>query len=304
MMRTERFDGKTRGGSSSPRNVLLWLCAVAVVSATAASCSKQSKTPAPSAATMERDRPLPRPDPPASQPSGSAPAATRPAGQVWKVGQTYLCRRAAGTISINSAEHPEQWKDAMVIRDFVIPVSGKPAASRTVARMLWDDENLYVNVTAHDVDLRGTLKGQFARLWTEDAVELFLKPPAGEGYYEFEMSPTNVLLDLEIPVGRHTSYEQRASWESHARLAVAVTGTLEQPDDVDESYRLVMAIPWKGLTYGGKAAPKPGEKWRFIFARCDLSKAYGDKQELSACIRLPKIDFHAFELYPQMEFAK
>lgn len=241
-------------------------------------------------------------------------ASTRPTTMpedenVWVAGRTYLCRRARGKVTIDRKDHPEQWAHAMVIRDFVIPISHEPPQSRTAAQMLWDDECLYVRAVARDTDLRGTLKGQFARLWTEDAVELFLKPPAPDGYYEFEMSPTNVLLDLKIPIARHTTYRQRASWESRARLAVAVEGTIERPDDTDRHYRILMAIPWKSLAYGGARPPKLGEKWKFIFARCDLAKAYGDAdtpagQELSTCIRLPKVDFHMYEIYPEMEFAE
>lgn len=240
---------------------------------------------------------------PATAPAGSAPGATR-AADVWKHGEVYVCRRARGEITIDTNDHPDQWKHAMLIRNFFIPITHEPPRSRTAAQMLWDDEYLYLRAVAHDADLRGTLKGRFARLWTEDAVELFLKPPAPGGYYEFEMSPTNVLLDLQIPIGRQTTYEQRAEWESDSPLAVAVKGTIERPADTDEYYRILMAIPWKNLTYGGGRAPKPGEKWRFIFARCDRSKRYGGGQELSACIRLLKVDFHMYGSYPEMRFAR
>ena len=287
-----RFLRAAHRDTSRVGNSILALCVGAAALGLAASCEGRPGEPAAP-----------------TQPSTRPATATQPAAEVWKAGQPYICHRAKGKITIDKKDHPGEWAHAMVIQDFLIPISHKTPKSRTVARMLWDDEFLYVHVVAYDVDLRGTLKGQFARLWTEDAVELFLKPPHPDsGYYEFEMSPTNVLLDLQIPVGRHTSYERRASWESRSRLAVAVKGTIERPADTDERYRVLMAIPWKNLAYGLNRPPRAGERWRFIFARCDLSKAYGDeetpaRQELSTCTRLDKVDFHMYDVYPEMRFS-
>jgi len=233
--------------------------------------------------------------------SASAPAG----GDVWVVGQPYACRRARGPITIDAADHPDQWAHAMVIKDFKVPGANPPAKSRTTARMLWDDKNLYLHAVAEDVDLRATLKGVTARLWTEDVVELFLKPPGdGGGYYEFEVNPINALLDLEIPIGRHTRFESRAQWDSGARSAVAVKGTIERPDDKDVSFTVVVAIPWTHFNFAPDRPPKPGQTWKFILARCDLSKAYAGGQELSTCVPLPKPDFHMYKTYPQIRFDK
>lgn len=222
---------------------------------------------------------------------------------VWDGTSPYLCRRAAGPITIDGKDHPGEWAHAMAIRGFFVPISRKTPQSRTAAWMLWDDRNLYLKAVAYDVDLIATLKGRTARLWVEDAVELFLVPPGGKGYYEFEVSPAGALLDLEIPLGRHTRFETRAAWESGAPTAAGVKGTVNESKDDDESFRLVMAIPWKSLSFAGGSPPKPGATWKFIVARCDLSKRYGGKQELSTCVPLPTIDFHPRPQYPTIVFA-
>ena len=231
------------------------------------------------------------------------PVPVRPEN-VWDGKSPYICRRAAGPITIDGKDHPEEWKHAMVIRDFFVPIAREAPQSRTIARMLWDDSNLYLKAVAYDVDLIATLKGPAARLWVEDVVELFLLPPGGGGYYEFEVSPAGALLDLEIPLGRHTRYETRAAWESGAPTAAGVKGTVNNSKDNDECFRMVMAIPWKALKFGGNSPPKGGEAWKFIVARCDLSKRYGGKQELSTCVPLPTIDFHPRPQYPTMIFAE
>jgi len=240
----------------------------------------------------------------------TAPAATRPVvpADVWAVGRPYACRRAKGKITIDDKDHPEQWAHAMVIKDFKVPASNAPARAQTVARMLWDDENLYLHAVAYDTDLRATLKGPTGWLWTEDVVELFLKPPnppdGKGGYYEFEVSPINSMIDLQIPIGRHTTFEYRVRWRSGARTAVKVKGTVENSKDTDEYYRVLMAIPWKNMEFIAGKPPREGDVWKFNIPRCDLSKGLPRNRELSACVPLPKPDFHMHELYPQIRFVK
>ena len=251
-----------------------------------------------------------------SEPTTSAvasrPAATQPAN-VWAPGKPYLCHRAKGKITIDAKDHPDQWAHAMVIRDFRIPGLDVPAKQQTIARLLWDDQNLYLHAVASDNDLRATLKGKFAHLWSEDVVELFLKPPAGraaeaegdaEGYYEFEVSPINAMIDLQIPIGRHTRFEYRAAWESGAPSAVRVKGTVENPEDTDEYYRVLLAIPWKNMKFIAGRPPKAGDVWRFLIPRCNLSRGLPNDRELSACAPLPKPDFHMYDIYPEMKFVE
>ena len=60
-------------------------------------------------------------------PTGPAtrPVSTRP----------YLVRRAAGAISIDGKDHPQQWAHAQTIDDFRIPGSLQDARSRTSAQV-------------------------------------------------------------------------------------------------------------------------------------------------------------------------
>jgi len=98
------------------------------------------------------------------------------AGDLWERDATYICRRAKGSITVDDRLHPEQWTRAMVITDYLIPISKQPARDQTQMRMLWDDEHLYVHFVAYDRDLRGTFTGKTDPIWTEDAVEVFFQP--------------------------------------------------------------------------------------------------------------------------------
>ena len=56
--------------------------------------------------------------------------------------------------------------------------------------------------------------------------------------------------------------------------------------------------------YAGNKAPAAGDQWRFISARCNLSKAFGRRQEFSAAVPLSAIDFHINPEYGTMKFSR
>jgi hypothetical protein len=103
-----------------------------------------------------------------------------------------------------------------------------------------------------------------------------------------------VLLDLVIP-GFDRSYE------SNARSAVKIHGTLNNPNDVDEKWVLEVAIPFtafKDVT----GPPKPGDEWTFTLARYDYLTYKGKEFQLSATAKLSKPSFHSLEDYDVLHF--
>jgi len=223
---------------------------------------------------------------------------------VWRPGRAYLVRRANPEIEVGPRADPLPWRRAMVIRDFVVPVTHASARDATEMRMLWDDRCLYVRFTARDGDLRGTYTGRADPLWREDVVEVFLRPgPDRRRYYEFEVNPIGTLLALRIPEG-HTTFDERARWAHHVRAAAGAEGTPNDPGDRDRSFTVVLAVPWADLDFAGARAPAPGDVWQFIGARCNLSADLPGGRELSACVPLSKVDFHLLSAYPSMRFAE
>lgn len=231
-------------------------------------------------------------------------------GPEWAPGQPYVVHRASGEITMDAKPHPEQWARAMVIKDFRIPVSGELAGEQTQMRMLYDDKCLYVHFIAHDRDLRGTFKGKTDPIWSEDAVEVFLQPDLkGASYYEFEVNPINGLLALAIADGKKGTLAERADWTHHVRSSARVLGTVNKPEDRDQRFVAILAIPFADLEFAAHRTPKAGEVWRFIGARCNQGAQFPERadgragQELSACVPLPKVDFHLSPAYPSMKFS-
>ncbi len=238
----------------------------------------------------------------------SAVAAAPPSfgSDEWKAGEPYIVRRAAGPITVDQTPHPEQWKNAMVIRSFFLAKSTTaPARSRTEAMMLWDERHLYVQAIAADADLRGKFKERTDPLWEEDVVELFLKPRDDKpGYYEFEVNPIGTIMALQIDERKDKkSIKERSAWETGIASAVQAVGTVNDPSDTDEFYRVILAIPWKNLAHVGGKPPNAGDAWKFTFCRNDLSKVY-KKAEESNSAPMTTDDWHRYEQYSTLTFER
>ena len=247
--------------------------------------------------------------PPATQPATAE--AVRPSpppgkAEVWQTWKVYLCHRARGRITIDEKNHPEEWAHATVIKDFKVPVSLTPVRSQTEARLLWDDECLYANFFARDLDLRGRYTQRTDPLWNEDVVELFLKPYADKPcYYELEVNPINTVMALAIPdTKKRPPIKEMSQWETGIRSAVQVMGTLNEPKDRDSFYRVLLAIPWKNLAFIGGKPPKAGEQWKFTVCRYDYSDYLAPSPEEQTSAPLTDQSFHHHQDYSVLEFAE
>lgn len=235
--------------------------------------------------------------------AGGLPAVDK--ANVWDGKSPYVVRRAAGAISIDKDFHADQWAGAMVMANYLIPEGGGPAREQTTLRLLWDDENLYVHFIAYDTDMQATYTDRLEPIWEEDVAELFLQPDAnGDSYHQFEVTPSGIMLALAIANTRQGTLADRADWDSGARCAARAVGSVNDPSDTDEFYKVVLAVPFKNLKFAGSKAPSAGDKWRFLGSRSNISKGLGVDAEPSACVPLREVDFHINPDYGTLTFGK
>ncbi len=225
----------------------------------------------------------------------------------------YLCRKVTGKITIDGKLDEKAWKSADVIDTFYLLRKSpkdeiKPAVSRTVARLLWDDEFLYIGIEAQDKDIWATITEHDGKLWTEDVLELFIKPDKNNpAYYEFEFSPKNVVLDLIIPRRGSRSFAFSKRYESNLKSAVKVYGTLENWKDKDEKWVLEVAIPFTAFK---ETVPPPrvGSEWTFAVCRYNYSvylpASYTNAKELSTSTPFSAYSFHRYEDYAPLKFVE
>jgi poly(3-hydroxybutyrate) depolymerase/transglutaminase-like putative cysteine protease len=165
---------------------------------------------------------------------------------------------------------PAPWTD-----DFVdIQGSAKPSPRlRTRAKLLWDDNFLYIAAELEEPHVWATLTNHDAVIFRDPDFEVFIDPKGEtEPYYEFEMNALNTTWDLRLDKPYMDGGKPHNEWEiPGAKTAVAVRGTLNQAGDSDIGWTVELAFPWKVLSQQGRHSgpPTEGEQWRLDFSRVE-----------------------------------
>ena len=211
----------------------------------------------------------------------------------------YVVHRALGPLQIDGVLAEPSWDRAEKAGPFVRSLDGKRASAATEARLLWDDENLYVAFLAEDANVSGAFFKDDEKLYTSNVVEIFLNPSRDSSHYdEIEVAPTNALFDASFSGGPRQGMD--LSWSSRARHAVHVDGTLNDASDVDRGWTVELAIPFAALTGMPKPRPERGDTWKFNLYRLRQGpRQPGEGQAFSPPMRG---DFHALDRFATLRF--
>lgn len=215
-------------------------------------------------------------------------------------GGEYVVHRAQGAIEVDGVLAETAWDRAERAGPFVRSLDGKPATAATEARLLWDDEHLYVAFLAADANVSAVFFKDDEKLYTSNVVEIFLDPSGdGSRYAELEVAPTNALFDASFSGGPRKGMD--LSWSSHARHAVHVDGTLNDARDADRGWTVELAIPFASLPGMPKPRPARGDRWKFNLYR--LLQGPGQANEGQAYSPPMRGDFHALDRFATLRFA-
>jgi hypothetical protein len=211
----------------------------------------------------------------------------------------YVVHRTGGPITIDGVLAESDWDRAEKAGPFARSLDGKRATAATEARLLWDDDHLYVAFLCEDANVSGAFFKDDEKLYTSNVVEIFLNPSGdGSRYDEIEVAPTNALFDASFAGGPRQGMD--LSWSSHARHAVHVDGTLNDPRDVDRGWTVEIAIPFASLTGMPRARPQRGDRWKFNLYR--LRQGPGQPGEGQAYSPPMRGDFHALDRFAILRF--
>lgn len=183
------------------------------------------------------------------------------------------------------------WATVPTTTPFVISCSGEPAQYETLARLCWDDRNLYIAFYCEDPAIWGTLTKRDSAIFNEEVVEVFLQPDVeGAIYYEFEVSPRNVQFDAVICAATETGrYRGNSKWNCKGmKSAVFVEGTAAEKSDTDKFWQVEISIPFKGLE---RQAPQIDEVWRANLYRIESNDDAAEYQAWSPTLT-GKPNFH------------
>lgn len=206
--------------------------------------------------------------------------------------------RAATAPTLDGRLSEGVWASAARTEPFVDTMDGSEGAPRTHARLLWDDEHLYVAFEVDDPFLKCTFEGRDARLWEQDVVEIMVDPDGdGRNYFELQMSPTERIFDTRFDTPRRPPPIGHVGWDSRLRGAVDARGT-PNDDAADDGYTAELALPFRAL---GVQAPRAGQTLRIALyvldARPDGQRGVGWSAPLVGDFHVPD-RFGRVELVP------
>ena len=158
---------------------------------------------------------------------------------------------------------------------------------RTRAKMLWDDDYLYVACVMEEPDLWATYDQRDMIVFHENDFEVFIDPDGDQNeYYEIEINVLGTIFDLFLHRPYRRGGPAEHGWDTDGlRWAIHADGTINDPRDRDRGWIVEMAIPFEDLRpptrrEDGSAwtlapitehlrAPRPraGDTWRINFSR-------------------------------------
>jgi len=224
-------------------------------------------------------------------PKPPAPPTADPAATLKEIDALRL--PAGAVITIDGRLDEPAWRGARSTGPFVDVGSGREnpgLPTQGNARLLWDDQYLYVGFEVTDKKVHGGWAvddGGYApkppgdggpgakkpHLWEKDTVEIMLDPD-GDGdnkdYYEIQINPQNLVFDTQYdaynsPNGGGRGPFGHEEWSARLTSAVVVHGTLDDDSDVDQGYTVEAKIPWASFTKAQHAPPLPDSTWRMNF---------------------------------------
>lgn len=187
----------------------------------------------------------------------------------------YVCYRTTEPMTIDGRLDESSWQKAAPTELFVdIEGDLKPKPRfDTRSRMLWDSTYLYIGAVLAEPDIWATLTERDAVIFHDNDFEVFIDPDGDtHEYYELELNALNTVWDLLLIKPYRDGGPAVNAWDIQGlKSAVAISGTLNQPGDVDSGWSVEIAIPWKVLAECAHrpSPPNNGDQWRMNFSRVE-----------------------------------
>ncbi len=198
----------------------------------------------------------------------------------------YAVHRTPTPITIDGRLDEPAWQFAEQINGFERILSDYGRVEYpTRARMLWDDDHLYIGFAALDPDIWAIYTQRNDPLWTEEVVEVFIDPDgSGKNYLELEVNPLNAVVDLKVERA-YPRLQASVDWDiAGLQTAVQIYGTVNDSLSRDYGWTVEIAIPWTALEgeIDGGQRPEPGDEWRLNLYRIERTGGRRLKENIEA----------------------
>jgi len=189
--------------------------------------------------------------------------------------RSYVCPETVVAPIIDGRLDDPAWQTAPWTEEFVdIEGAKKPKpALRTHAKMVWNADALFIAAELEEPHVRGVLKLHDAIVFHDPDFEVFIDPNwDSRDYFEIEVNPLGTIFDLLLKRTYRDGGPAIHAWNVEGlKVAIHVSGTLNNPGDTDKGWSVEMAIPWKSLAdlAGSACPPRDRDVWRFGFSRVE-----------------------------------
>lgn len=218
--------------------------------------------------------------------------------------RSYNAMRTVGAIKVDGKLDETSWKRAASTEPFV-DISGEnfPApVKQTTAKILWDDNYLYIGATLEEDNITGRLTQRDTIIYHDNDFEVFLDPDCdGVNYFEIENNALGTVFDLMLDKPYRSGGSFFIPWDCQGlQLAVSHQGTINNPKDRDRSWTVEIAIPFDALRRDF-ADPRSYKTWRINFSRVQWLKA-GGPEENWVWSPTGKVDMHMPDRWGLLNF--
>ena len=187
--------------------------------------------------------------------------------------ERYICYKTTGDLQLDGKLDESAWQHAEWTKSFVdIEGELKPLPHfDTKVKMLWDDKYFYFAAEMEEPHLWATLTERDTVIFRDNDFEIFIDPDGStHNYMELEVNALETEWDLLL-LKPYRDQQKVAvdSWDIAGLItAVHLDGSLNDPSDIDKSWSVEIAIPWKVLEEcAPKSIPEDGDQWRVNFSR-------------------------------------
>jgi hypothetical protein len=182
--------------------------------------------------------------------------------------KTYDIYRATSPITVDAKLNEQAWQQAPAVGDFHFPWFKEGTREQTVAKLLWDDDNLYVSWFVHDKHISAYVTQRHGPVSKDDCVEIFIAPNPDrvQNYYTFEINAIGAMLNR----ARTDWWTGPPTWEPEGvRYRTTWHGLPKKEESPQDDHWVVeAAIPLKN--FGRDAMhtpPRDGDRWRLNLQR-------------------------------------
>jgi hypothetical protein len=173
----------------------------------------------------------------------------------------------------------------------------------TRMKMQYSDTGLYVLVAGAARTINCTLKADFARLYEEDVVEVFVMPdPWQRMYLEYELSPLGYDVSLRVAnhMGRFQGYQPwRTPDDWCVRKQVIVSGGVAASGASISGWTMEIMIPFALCGPIASVPPRSGSVWYGNVCRIDTE---GGRRRLMAWSAPRGASFHDYPRFGKLVF--